>query len=94
MRRRLLIVFAGLCATAAMVWGADFSVFEYRVFRNRSPYGSVMVYEYYAIGEKNQRTEFVYKSTEQEPCANSLFPHSGLPPCWYARRHSDKAIPV
>lgn len=94
MRRLLTMATVGLCLAGVIPWLVDFGVFEYRVARDRSPYGSVTVYEYYAIGEKNQRTEYVYKATEQQPCVNSLFRHVGLPPCWYARRHTEKAIPV
>ena len=81
-----------LCVAA--IWAIDFGVFKYRVLRNHSPYGSVTVYEYYAIGEKNQRTEYVYKSTEQQTCANALFPRVEFPPCWYARRHTEKQVKI
>lgn len=85
---------AGLVVVAAVAWVADYAFFEYRVRLNRNPYGSVTVQEYYAIGEKNSRTEYLHKSTEQESCANSLFPHAGIPPCWHARKHTDKTVPI
>lgn len=94
MKRCLGIAFVSLFALAVIAWTADFCVFEYRVFRNRNAYGSVTVYEYYAIGEKNERTEYVYKSTEQQVCANALFPRAGFPPCWYARRHTEKQVRI
>lgn len=94
MRRVFAIAAVLLCLAGAVAWAVDFGVFEYRVARNHNPYGDVTVYEYYAIGEKNQRTEYVYKATEQQPCVNSFFPHSGLPPCWYARRHTEKQVKI
>ena len=93
MRRVRNIVVAVFCLVA-VVWLIDLGSFRYRVFRNRNPYGGATVYEYYAIGEKNQRTEYVYKSTERETCANALFPRAGFPPCWYARRHTEKQVKI
>lgn len=93
MRRVLKIAVATLLCVAA-IWLIDFGAFKYRVLRNSGSYGSVTVHEYYAIGEKNQRTEYVYKSTEQQICANALFPRAGLPPCWYARRHTEKQVEI
>lgn len=94
MRRLFAIAAVGLCVAGGLAWLVDFGVFEYRVARNDNPYGSVTVYEYYAIGEKNQRTEYVYNATEQQTCANAFFPHSGLPTCWYARRHTEKQVKI
>ena len=94
MRRFILKVAAGFFALVAFAWLLDYAVFEFRVMNNRNPYGSVTVLEYYAIAEKNQRTEYVYKSTEQETCVNALFPHSGFLPCWYARRHPEQRVPI
>lgn len=93
-RRIFSMVLAGLCVVVTMAWLADFAIFEYRVRKNRNPYGSVTVHEYYAIGEKNQRTEYMYKSTEQQTCSNSLFPRSGSQPCWYARKHTEKQVSI
>jgi len=88
---RLVVVF---CATTLFTFSADYLIFRYRVSRKINAFGSVTVQVYYAIEEKNSRTEYMYKSTEQQTCAHSLFPHSGFPPCWYARRHTEKSLPI
>jgi hypothetical protein len=94
MKRTIFLFVIAVCTEALFAFTADYLTFQYRVSRNINPFGSVTVQEYYAIQEKNSRTEYVYKSTEQQACAHSLFPHSGLPPCWYARRHTERAVPI
>lgn len=93
-QRVVLRILTGMCVAMAIVWVADCAVFRYRVSQNRVPYGSVQVHEYYTIQEKNNRTEYVYKSTDQQRCVNALFSHSGLPTCWYLRRHTEKPVSI
>ena len=83
-----------VCASGLVAFSGDYLLFHYRLSRTRDSFGSVTVQEYYAIQEKNSRTEYMFKSSEQQTCTNSLFPHSGFPPCWYARRHTEKAVPI
>jgi hypothetical protein len=80
-------------AFIAAVYGGDWILLRIRITRN-SGYGSVTVRQYYAINEKNNRTEYVYGSTEDETCVNSLFGHEGLLPCWYLRRHPDRQVKI
>jgi len=94
MKRIIFSLVIAVCASAILAFAADLCAFRYRLFRNRNPFGNVTVQVYYAIQEKNSRTEYVYKSTDQQTCTNSLFPHAGFPPCWYARRHNEKSVPV
>jgi hypothetical protein len=94
MKRIFFRLMIAICASAIFAFATDLCVFRYRVFRHSNPFGSVTVQVYYAIQEKNSRTEYIYKSTDQQTCANSLFPHSGFQPCWYARRHTEKSVPV
>jgi len=86
----MIVIFAA----AIVAFGTDYLIFRYRVSRSSAPFGSVTIHEYYAINEKNRRTEYVYKSTEQETCVHSLFGHSGYLPCWYARRHTEREAPI
>jgi hypothetical protein len=94
MKRIFSLLTISVCAAALLAFTVDYLTFRYRISRNIDPVGSVTVQVYYAIQEKNSRTEYIYKSTEQQACAHSWFPHSGFPPCWYARRHSEKAVPI
>lgn len=79
-------------AAAVLIYAIDYAVLRYRVARNRNPYGTVTVQSYYAVPQKTGRTEFDFQSEQQETCTNSLFPHMGYLPCWYARRHTDQPI--
>ena len=94
MKRIIVAALAGLCGLAALAFALDYLAFKYRILRNSSPYSTVAVQEYYAIQEKNNRTEYVYKDTQQSTCVNALYPHSGYAPCWYLRRHNDRAVPI
>lgn len=91
-KKAVIYGFACLVAAAAATWVIDYAVLCYRVARNRSPYGTVTVQSYYAVPQKTGKTEFDFQSEQQETCTNSLFPHMGYLPCWYARRHTDQPI--
>ena len=71
----------------------DYLVLRVRIARN-SGYDTVTVRQYYAINEKNNKTEYVFGSTQDEPCVNSLFSHQGLQPCWYLRRHPERQVKI
>jgi len=94
MKKTVFKVLLGLVAVSAVAYLADYAALRYRVWRGLTPYGSVTVNAYYEIHEKNQKTEYVFKSSEQQTCVNSCFPHLGYAPCWYARRHTEQAIQI
>ena len=77
-----------IVAVAAGAYAGDMLMFRIR----SAPYGSVTVRVYYAIQEKNSRTEYMYKNSEQQTCVRSLFPHSGVTPCWYLRRSGGRDL--
>ena len=84
----------GLLALAALVFGVDFCVFRIRDTTNHHAYGSVVVTRYYAVLQKNGRTQFIFNPPGPESCVNALFPHAGLLPCWYLRRHSERRTDI
>jgi hypothetical protein len=94
MKRIIILLLTAFCGSVVLVFAADYMVFRFRAFRNISPYAEVTVQEYYEIQEKNNRTEYVYKDTEQEKCINALFSNRGYAPCWYARRHTERAVHI
>ena len=94
MKRIIMLALACMCGLAVLSLAGDYLIFKYRVLRNASPYASVTVQEYYEIQEKNNRTEYVYKDTQESTCANALFPHEGYAPCWYARRHTERPVRI
>ncbi len=77
----------------AITYAGDYLFLRFRIARNTG-YGAVTIRQYYAINEKNNRTEYVYGSTFDQPCVNSLFGHQGLQPCWYLRRHPEQQISI
>ena len=54
--------------------------------------GTVKVERYYAIPQKDGKTEFVSATPESQACVQSLLPHLGYNPCWYVNRHKRKRI--
>jgi hypothetical protein len=78
----------------ALVYTADFLVWHYRRTSGRNPYSTVTVQYYYSIGEKNGKTEYDFQAPQSETCANALFPHAGLSPCWYERTYPEKEIRI
>lgn len=58
----------------------------------RHSYGTVVVKRYYAIPLKGKKTEYMGLEPETDTCVNSLFPHSGYPPCWYLAKHNRRRI--
>ncbi|MGO9449563.1 MAG: hypothetical protein ACLQDV_00750 [Candidatus Binataceae bacterium] len=87
MKRKAFIVLLFLC----VLYLGDAVVLLLPI-PGRQPYGVVQVRRYYVMPLKGGKTEYGYDGTENESCAQSLFPHSGLPPCWYASRHTEKWI--
>jgi hypothetical protein len=94
MKKIVVRVLAGIAAVAVIGYAADYTVLRYRMLRNLAPYDTVTVRYYYQVEEKNNRTEYAFASAQPENCVNSLFPHQGLPPCWYARRHLERPIKI
>jgi hypothetical protein len=76
--------------TIVLIFVVDFAIFRARVAANRNAYGSVTVNHYYAVLQKNGKTQFIFDPPQPETCINSLFPHSGFLPCWYLSRHPDQ----
>ena len=90
LQRLFLSAILILLTAAALLWIADFTIFHMRVALNRSPYGSVQVDHYYAVAQKNGKTQFIFDPPGPQACVNALFPHAGLQACWYLRRHPEQ----
>ncbi len=93
MRKLVLYSVAVLALLPLATYTGDYILLRLRISWN-SGYGTVTVQQYYAINEKNNRTEYVFGSTQDQPCVNSLFGHQGLQPCWYLRRHQEQEIKI
>lgn len=76
-------------AAVALVYAGDYVALRARLPRSLS---TVTVEPYYAVPQKNGKTEFMMLDPEDRTCAQSLFPHMGYPPCWYLRQHTQQRI--
>jgi len=83
-----------ILALAAIAYGADYGVFEYRVVTKRQPFGSVTVEHYDAVEHKDGKAELIFEPPVQQTCVHSLFPHAGDPPCWYLTRHTEQKTDI
>lgn len=83
-------LFAVLCVCVAYL--GDTLALWLSIPRGRQQYGVVRIQRYYAMPLKGGKTECGDAGTENETCAHSLFPHFGVPPCWYASRKTDKWV--
>jgi hypothetical protein len=67
---------------------------DYATAKTR-PLGSVTVQPYYAIHQKNGKTEFDYGvPPETQNCVASMLPHFGYSPCWYLNGHKTRKIEI
>jgi hypothetical protein len=80
---RLLIAAA---ITLLVVYAADSLILRLRTNQT----SSVTVRPYLAVPEKGSRVEFMFQAPREQTCVNALFPHLGLTPCWYLRRHTEQ----
>lgn len=92
MKRLLMRSLALLLILTALLYAGDDLLLRYRIAYRHSGLGSVTVRSYYAIQEKNNRTEFMFGDATAQTCVHSLFPHMKYPPCWYLTRHADQRI--
>lgn len=90
MKRILLTAMVSSC----LLYIGDYATIRYRIARNRTPFGAVTVQRYYAVPQKNRKTEFYFDQPETQVCIHSLFPHFGYSPCWYLNRRKVKRVDV
>jgi hypothetical protein len=97
-RKRLkaisLRIAGGLVLLALLTYAGDYLSVRYRIPKGREQFSNVTIQPYYAIHEKNGRTEYDFAQAETQVCIHSLFPHFGYAPCWYVNRHTDKRIDI
>ena len=88
---------AGILAVlgaAAVVYAVDDAIFRVRAATNRNAYGSVTVNHYYAVLQKNGKTQFIFDPPRAQTCVTALFPHAGWLPCWYLSRHPEQRTDI
>lgn len=81
-----------LVAAAIVAYVVDYGVLRIRIATNHTPFNTVTVHPYYAVPQKDQKTQFILGDPTDQQCVNSLFPHLGDSPCWYLTKHTDQQI--
>jgi hypothetical protein len=93
LRQWLKLIFGtailSLVALTLVAFTADYAVLRVRIAANHQPYGTVTLQHYYAVQQKNGKTEFIFDPPAPATCVHSLFPHAGYSPCWYLSRHTE-----
>lgn len=84
--RWLLRALLVLAASFVVAFIGDWSLYHLR----GSPASTVNINRYMGIPLKGQKEEFDFLGTVAMPCSRSLFPQSGLDPCWYMRRNPNQ----
>jgi len=93
-KRGLALSAAAALLLLLLIYLVDCGLARYRARRNRDAFGVVRVRRYYAIAEKNGKTEFLFNPPEDQTCIHSLFPQLGFAPCWYLSRHPEQRIEI
>jgi hypothetical protein len=94
MKRIFARVFLGAIFAFVMLYVGDYLVIRCKIWRNWTPFAQVTVQPYYAIHQKNGKTEYDSAPIEIDTCIHALFPHLGYSPCWYVNRHTEKSIDI
>jgi hypothetical protein len=82
--RIAVVLAAGFVATYAGDWIA---------FKLQgSPQSTVTVSRTLVVPLKNNKVEYDYVGTFDEPCSISLFPQGDLAPCWQLRRNTNQNV--
>ncbi len=90
--RLLLRLAAGFVVALGLAYAADAAWVSLRSTDHRPPTRTVQIHVMLAVPQKNNRVEFIPGGTETRTCLSSLFPHSGLAPCWWVERHTRKEV--
>ena|SRR5438270_5862975 len=92
MKKIAVLSLTALISACVLLYAVDYLVWRYRHATSHTPYGTVMVQFYYAIQEKNGKTEHEYQPPQPDTSVNVLFPHAGYSPCWYERKHPEREV--
>ena len=94
MKKIAILSLTALTAICVLLYAIDYLIWRHKLATGHDPYGTVTVQFYYAIEEKNGKTEYDYQPPQPDTCVNSLLPHAGYSPCWYERKHPEKQIKI
>jgi hypothetical protein len=87
--KRLLRRGAGALVGMLIIWYVgDYASLKMR----RAPTSQIQINNYYAVPQKDGKTDFEPGQPAIETCVNSMFPHMGYNPCWWVKRHRNKQM--
>ncbi|MGA7224630.1 MAG: hypothetical protein WBX16_17360 [Candidatus Acidiferrales bacterium] len=81
-----------MLASLVIVYACDYGLLRFRMSRNSGAGALGTVTSYYGTALKDGKLEIFTDQPQTETCVHSLFPHSGMRPCWYASRNNVKTI--
>jgi len=84
-------VFLFAAMALVLLYAGDYLSVRYRI-PNREPLGTVKIQRYYAVRQKDRKTEYYFLDPENRQCVHSLFPQLGFSPCWYLSRKTKQEI--
>lgn len=90
----MLGLIRGLVITVIVLIAAAY-VGDWAVFKMRgAPQATVTVSHFMSVplksNEKSSREEIDYLGSDETSCSISMFPQSGMAPCWYLRKHHNQ----
>jgi hypothetical protein len=94
LKRLIVVGLSSALGVTGLTYAVDYVLFRYRVAANRQPFGQVTVMPYYAVSQKNGKTQFIFNPPEARTCVHALFPHAGYEPCWYLQRHTEQRTDI
>ena len=94
LKRLIVVGLSSALGVTALAYAVDYVVFRYRVSASRQPFGQVTVMPYYAVLQKNGKTQFIFEPPEARTCVHALFPQAGYQPCWYLQRHTEQRTDI
>jgi hypothetical protein len=91
-RIKRLLIFA--IVLVAVTYAGDYLWLHIRMIKPKpgSPFDSIHLERVIAALRKDGRYDIMPAPPEDRACVHSLFPHSGLSPCWYVKRLNAKPI--
>jgi hypothetical protein len=78
----------GILSFGGLLYAVDFAVFQVR-----NVYGGatamITVSQFVATPLKGNKVEYDYLGPSNVQCAQAIFPHQGMPACWYLGQNKD-----
>jgi hypothetical protein len=84
--RWIRIIVLGVVAFGVISFGLDWTIFHL----TGSPKSAFTVHHFVSAQLKNNKQDMDYTGSEEVPCSLTIYPQSGLTPCWYLRRHTNQ----